>query len=1139
MNYRLPFPSFTQRTGRGVIWLLTLLTFLGAIKPAASQQSFPALAEGRPIERELAGGETHAYQVTLAAGQYLRVVVDQRGIDVALRILGADGRKIVEMDSPNATQGPEAISMVAEQPGSYRVEISSLNKGALAGRYEAKVAALRPATEQDRKWIEAQSAYNEGQELRRRGDAESWRKSIERYQEAIRNWQVVGDRLMEAHALYCIGSAWRSLGQPQKALECFSQALQLQRPEEGWREEANTLYLMGLAYNNDIDARQALERSERALSMQQAMSDDWAEALTLGNMGLAYLLLGEARKSLECYQKPLTVWRKTGNRPREALILHNTGRAYEDLGEYQQAMEHYLGALALHRALQNRVGEAEELNSIGFVNRLLGEWKKALEYYSQALLLWRAAGDSRKEAITLSNIGIAYASLNETEKALENYQQALKLHREAGARRGEAVTLDMIGELHAAWADPKKALEYYQQSLPLRRSTEDRPGEASTLCSIGLAYSSLGAPGKALEYFNQSLSLYRILGSYRRDEARALYGIARVERDQGDLVEARRRIEAALSLIESVRAGAGSQELRASLLASAQKYYEFYIDILMRLHKSHPAVGFEAEALKASEHARARSLLELLTESRVDIRHGVDAALLERERNLAQRLNAKAQRQLQLTGQRNSEAQLAEIKKEISAIEDEYNQVEAAIRKNSPHYSAITQPEPLGLKEIQQQALGDRVLLLEYALGEERSYLWAVTNDSITSYELPGREQINKAARQVTDLLTARSLRKRGETPPQQRERTLRADAQLPEAAKRLSEMTLAPVADQLGNRRLIIVADGALQYVPFAMLPEPEQESGRAGERESGREKQTIGIRNPQSAIRNPHPPPPLIVNHEIISLPSASTLAILRREMGGRKPAPKLLAVIADPVFTRNDERFKSKTIKIEDRTTPETESSANTRIIEHLSESEVAAVSPGRLTIPRLPFTRQEAERILATAPAGANLKALDFRANRATATGAELGRYRYLHFATHGLLDSERPGLSALVLTLVDERGAPQDGFLRAHEIYNLNLPAELVVLSACQTGLGKEIKGEGLVGLTRGFMYAGAARVVVSLWNVNDKATSELMAKFYQKMLKDGQRPAAALRSAQVEMWRQRQWQSPYYWAAFTLQGEWR
>ncbi len=166
-------------------------------------------------------------------------------------------------------------------------------------------------------------------------------------------------------------------------------------------------------------------------------------------------------------------------------------------------------------------------------------------------------------------------------------------------------------------------------------------------------------------------------------------------------------------------------------------------------------------------------------------------------------------------------------------------------------------------------------------------------------------------------------------------------------------------------------------------------------------------------------------------------------------------------------------------------------------------------------------------------------MDFQASRTTVLSGDIGQYRYIHFATHGLLDSERPGLSALVFSMVDQQGKPQDGFLRANDIYNLKLPAELVVLSACQTGLGKDIKGEGLVGLTRGFMYAGAARVVVSLWNVNDKATAELMTKFYEKMLKQGQRPAAALRAAQVEMWKQKHWQSPYYWAAFTIQGEWR
>ena len=190
-------------------------------------------------------------------------------------------------------------------------------------------------------------------------------------------------------------------------------------------------------------------------------------------------------------------------------------------------------------------------------------------------------------------------------------------------------------------------------------------------------------------------------------------------------------------------------------------------------------------------------------------------------------------------------------------------------------------------------------------------------------------------------------------------------------------------------------------------------------------------------------------------------------------------------------------------------------------------------------RLPFSRREAEAITALTPKGRRLKALDFAASRATATSEQLSQYRIVHFATHGLLNNVHPELSGVVLSLVDEAGQPLDGFLRLHEVYNLKLPAELVVLSGCQTALGKEIKGEGLVGLTRGFMYAGAARALVSLWSVSDEATAELMKRFYRGVLKDGLRPAAALRAAQVAMGKDQWWEAPYYWAGFVLQGEWR
>jgi CHAT domain-containing protein len=572
-----------------------------------------------------------------------------------------------------------------------------------------------------------------------------------------------------------------------------------------------------------------------------------------------------------------------------------------------------------------------------------------------------------------------------------------------------------------------------------------------------------------------------------------------------------------LRIIESVRSDLVSPEARSSFLASVQKSYRFYIDLLMLKHRVDPTRGLNVVALEVSERQRARSLLDLLAEAGADVRQGVDRTLLERERLLSRQLNDKAQR---LT-QTNKPEEVATLKREISQLETDFERAQADIRKASPHYAALVQPQPLKLKEIQQQLDAD-TLLLEYALGAERSYLWAVTRESLISYELPKEELINKSARQVYELLAARSENQRGESALERRNRIASADAQLPAAAQSLSQILLAPAAAQLGNKRLVIVADGALQYLPFAVLPEPRSLGLDLG-------PSTAKAAKPKQDQR------PLILDHEVVSLPSASAVAIQRSELAGRQSAPKMLAVIADPVFDRNDVRFGSAATPAQ----PQNIGFNDARSIEHLAKGSSDKPGVTTLVIPRLPYTRQEANQLLALVPKTSSFSAMDFEASRATVMNADLSQYRYVHFATHGVLDTERPGLSSLVFSMVDAQGRVQDGFLRANDIYNLKLPAELVVLSACQTGLGKDISGEGLVGLTRGFMYAGAARVMVSLWNVNDQATAELMTKFYQKMLKQQERPSAALRAAQVELGKQKRWQSPYYWAAFTMQGDWR
>ncbi|MFE1746099.1 tetratricopeptide repeat protein, partial [Coleofasciculus sp. H7-2] len=378
------------------------------------------------------------------------------------------------------------------------------------------------------------------------------------------------------------------------------------------------------------------------------------------------------------------------------------------------------------------------------------------------------------------------------------------LRRATGDKAGEAVTLNNIGGVYSALGEKQKALEFYNQSLPLRRATGDKAGEAVTLNNIGGVYSALGEKQKALEFYNQSLPLSRATGD-KAGEAVTLYNFAYLERNRGNLNEALTQMKAAIKIIEDLRTNVASQQLRASYFATVQDYYQFYIDLLMQLHLTNPDKGYDALALQASERAKARNLLELLTEANVNIRSRENPELIKQERTLQQQLNAAEQSRVKLLEGSYTNKQLAEIKIQIESFLSELDGVQAEIRQKNPAYAAISQPAAftLNLQQIQQQVLDDNTLLLEYYLGEERSYLWAVTKTSITSYELPKRADIKAAAEEFYNQLTSET----GSL----------------ESGIKLSQMLLSPVANQLGNKRLLIVSDGALQSIPFAALPIPE----------------------------------------------------------------------------------------------------------------------------------------------------------------------------------------------------------------------------------------------------------------------------------------------------------------------------
>ncbi len=1073
-----------------------------------AQDALP-LEPGKPIEREIAVGESHACQVTLSANQYLHAEIEQYGIDVTVTLCDPAGKKLLYFS--DWEKGAESVHWIAETAGSYQLKIQAepSTRQSPTGRYQVRMIALRPAQPSDHYPIAARQAFKAGEELRNREQAAALLQAREKFEESLRLWRLSGDRRWEAKLLWNLTVSDNTLGENQRALEHGQQALALWRAtgEAVW--EGSTLLFIGEAYHYLSEYQQAIDIYQQTLPLWRAEGLRVEEAWALNNIGSACNALGDRQQALDYYAQSLRVYQSLGAHVDgirgQGIALTNTGGVYAALGQTQQARACLEQALPHWRAVNDRRGEARVLHRLGEISVAAGEARQALDYYGQALAIWRALGHRFTEAATLHGIGDAYLSLGEQQPALDHLRQALELRRDIGDRRGQAQTLASLAAIAHKQGEHEQAIELCQQALALQHAIGDRAGEAHTR-----------------------------------------YQLARIERARGQLEEARRQIEAALTLIERARANLLSQELRASYLTTVRECYEFYVDLLMRLHERQPGNGFDAEALRASERARARGLLEMLAEARAEIRQGADPQLIARERNLQQQLNAKAAHEMRLRRGSPTPEQLAAVEKEIVTLTAAYDEAQAQIRAASPRYAALTQPTPPSAAGIQQR-LDEDTLLLEYALGEERSHLWAVTRSRLESHRLPKRSEIEAAAQRVYSLLTARNQRRAGETSEQRRARIKQADLQYAQAATALSQMLLSPVAAQLGNKRLVIVAHGALQFIPFAALPEPQMGGRRDRETEGRRDGETRRRKNrsvsPVSPSFRPSVSPslrlsvsytPLIVNHEIVHLPSASVLALLRRDLAERSAAPKTIAVLADPVFSADDERVRSSAASAEPTTITRRKYWRDvTRALTDMGYDESA------LLLPRLQGTEWEAKQILSRVPGDQKLAALGFAANRETATSPVLSQYRILHFATHALINNTHPELSGLALSLVDEQGREQDGFLRAHEIFNLKLPAELVVLSACQTGLGKEVKGEGIVGMTRSFMYAGAPRVVVSLWSVRDREAAELMARFYKRLL--GPRampPAAALRAAQVEMWRERQ-AAPYYWAAFVIQGEWK
>jgi CHAT domain-containing protein len=1102
------------------------------------------LASGETLTRAMKANQRHIFRLALTPQQYAHVTVEQKGVDVVLRIFNPNMLQLIERDSPNGKFGPEAVSTVAQLDGTYYVEVCA-NKSQPVGSYELKLEGPRPSSAADEKRVRAESMVMEGQNLLRQETEDAPALAIKQFETAQQLFNELGNTLEEGYVLCNIGDTFRNSGNFSQAMSYFEQALARLAEAKDVSGQAYVLNQMGAAHR-DLDApSKALDKYARALELRVSIGDRWGEAQLHNNVAVIYTRIGEQQKSIASSDLALTLWRQLNDRGREMNTLNNIAKANLDLGNlsvaFQQlqdvisycdqpdaqcsfessarnnlsiiydtwgdpngALTQYNRALEIFRAKNDKANQVITLNNIGLVFAGVGEGPSALDAFQEALGISLQTLNRAGEGVTRSNLGYGHILMGNYTAALKELEQAQPLNHAAEDPRFEAYTLVRLGMAHVAMRAMDKAIVAYNQALEIQTRIEDNRGQAITLDKIGELYSLLNQPVLALKNYRQALERWRRL-SDAQGEALSLYGIARVERNQNHLTEAQDRISDAIARVESLRTKMTSYRLRLSYYAAKQDFFELEIDIRMRLYYATRSTAELEAALFASERSRARSLLDLLAESHADIREDVRPELLQRERKQRDLLTDKwTQFQLLLSG-KPTDAQRNAADKEIRELTHQLDKTEAEIRQSSQRYAALTQ-QPLEPAEV-QKLLDDDTLLLQYALGQKQSYLWAITRTEILPYVLPGEAQITKAAQSFRTSLRAWEKRPTDDT-PKYVARLNNAPANYRRQALNLSNIVLGPVLSKIGSKRLVVIADGELQYVPFGALL----------------------VRN----AKRPLAPVPLIVNHEIVYQPSASALDLIRKAR--RTAATKTVAVLADPVFSKTDNRV---VVGLKDSKTEPNIGASSRELKRALRDAGDIGSVDGSFRLERLEYSRNEADAIIAAAPPGSAMKALDFDASRAHVLGPELKQFKMVHLATHGILNGTHPELSGLVFSLVDEQGKSEDGFLKLSDIYNIDLPLDMIVLSACQSAIGKPVKGEGLVGLTRGFMHAGAARVVASLWNVQDEATADLMKRFYSYLLQNNMPAAAALRRAQLDLIETRGVMQPYYWAGFVLQGEWR
>jgi CHAT domain-containing protein/tetratricopeptide (TPR) repeat protein len=882
---------------------------------------------------------------------------------------------------------------------------------------------------------------------------------------------------MAAAAPFARGERRRLSGDLEAAADAYRAALAPLAALGDHKKLAETWWRLGQSLSQAGELRAATAALEQAVARFQAEGDRLREAYALGDLGGARRELGEIRAALAAYRQALSLFQAAGNEVGVAGSLNNVGLALTMQDDIEGAIDCFEQALAIWDRRGTPASKAVPLENLGRLYSLIGHDGEALDLLSQALGLLGPRADLRRRASLLATLGWAEYWAGQPEKALRRYDEALTLAERSRDRISQVGFEDRRGSVLRALHRLDEARAAYDKALAGSLAIGNRLGEGSTLANLGWLDLETGAAGRARERLERAAALLAE-GGDPNGEVYARVGLSRAERLAGNYGPARREAETAVLRVEELRGGLRGAVSRGQFLATRFNAYEELVTLLMDLDHREPGKGHDREALEWAERSRAGNLLEEMAA------HGGEGEPPLRGKGIHPMVST-----LGLVGR---DALLAEIhaleerRQTRMALTDAADRdarlsgLAAALRARRLELDRLAPPRVQSsvprLITAEIQSLADpQSLLVVYLLAEPVSFAWTVDRESVVSHTLPGKARIEALSRRVAAGLAQGPH--------------MAAEATLDAALRDLSQAALGPLASRLQGRRLVFLPDGALHLVPFAVLPEPVPGGGE-----------------------------PLLVRHEIALIPSATVLSWQRRHLAVRPLQPGIVAILADPVFGPDDARVAGA------GQTPEDAGQAG---------------RPSTTTFRRLPFTAEEARAILAVVPREKALLAEGSTASGTLVRSGVLHGYRILHFATHGLLDPVLPEWSGLVLSGVDATGRARSEFLAAPAIAELDLPAELVVLSGCQTGLGREVRGEGLVGLPQAFFRAGTRRVIVSSWNVQDRATAQLMTRLYLGLLRDRLTPAAALRSAQLSLRQEGAWHSPYFWAGFSLQGDWR